>query len=261
VQRMATKKTTPTKKRRTSAREPLLREVEAIDFQTLSALGHYPEVASDGPIPISAAIHWVASEGRKIDHDLYSAEGMAHYNNAASALFGKVALGKVRVIGENEDEKNDFIPCAEFVELKAYFDFAKDDAFQFAACNDRRLEIHVSENGKSLDTFRKPNKRGEWTKIYVFCEEIRSEWPYQGLPRCDNNSPEEFCDAVPSEIQKGPKAEITRQALRSKFRDGLVPKHLSITEICERIKPEMLKLGDSGGADRSTVERLLKRRK
>jgi hypothetical protein len=258
---MATKKTTPTKKRRTSAREPLLREVDAIDFQTLWALAYYPSISpiGDGQMPLSAAVHWIASKGFKNDHDLTSQEGQLAYSAAAIDLFAKISSdNKVHAVGENSDEDPEQLPAVQFSELASYFDFTDD--FE-AAGNDRRMEINVSEEGYSRDVLRKAGKRGQWTAVRVSCEDVRRVWPYQGLPRCDDNSPEEFCDAVPSEIQKGPKAEITRQALRSKFRDGLVPKHLSTTKICERIKPEMLKLGDNGGADRSTVERLLKRRK
>jgi hypothetical protein len=179
VQRMATKKTTPTKKRRTSARVPLLREVDAIDFQTLCALTYYPSISpvGDGQMPISAAVHWIASEGLKIDYDLLSHIGVTKYYDAAKALFDKIASNKASVVGENEDEKNDFIPCAEFVELKAYFDFGDSD-LEAVAGNDKRLELNVSENKKSRDIFRKSNNRGKWTKIYVFCEEILSAFPF-----------------------------------------------------------------------------------
>jgi hypothetical protein len=256
---MATKKKASVKKRRSGARQPALREVDAIDCKTLSALAYFPRTSpdGDGQMPILAAVHWIASEGLKLDHDLFSIAGKSHYCNSAKAFFRKVALEKVRVRGENLDEDPEQIASAIFDDdLVPVFDFAEDPPRYV-----RHLEFNVSDGEQSMDTIFKAKNRGSWTNVKVFCEDVRRVWPYQGLPRCDDNSPEEFCDAVPSEIQKGPKAEITRQALRSKFRDGLVPKHLSSTEICERIKPEMLKLGDNGGADRSTVERLLKRRK
>jgi hypothetical protein len=98
VQRMATttKKIAPAKKRKSNAREPVLREGNAIDFQTLSALSYFPSIPpdGDGEMPISAAVHWIASEGRKIDHDLLSIEGEAHYCTSAKVLFKRATSEK-----------------------------------------------------------------------------------------------------------------------------------------------------------------------
>jgi AAA domain len=141
------------KKRRSGGREPA-QYLPLEDPESYLAFDWFPDIRpdDDGAMPISAAIHWIASDGRKINHDLFSAEGRASYRSAAGALFGKVASGKVRVIGENENEESEFLPVAEFGELRAYFDFAKDndDIFQASAGNDKRLEVNVSgENDES----------------------------------------------------------------------------------------------------------------
>jgi hypothetical protein len=127
--------------------------------------------------PISAAVHWIASEGLKIDYDLLSHIGVTKYYDAAKALFDKIASNKWSVVGENDSEKNKQIPAYEFVALDPYFDFGDSD-LEAAAGNDKRLELNVSENKKSRDIFRKSNNRGKWTKIYVFCKDIGQAWPF-----------------------------------------------------------------------------------
>jgi hypothetical protein len=173
---MATRKTTPAKKRRSSSRDPLLREVDAIDFQTLSALTYYPSVApeGDGQMPILAAVHWIASEGLKLDHDLLSIAGESHYCDSAKALFRKVASEKVRVRGENLDEDSEQIASAAFDDdLVPVFDFAEGPPRYV-----RRLELNVSDGDQSMDILFKAKNRGSWTNVKVFCEDVRREWPF-----------------------------------------------------------------------------------
>jgi hypothetical protein len=116
------------------------------------------------------------------------------------------------------------------------------------------MEINVSEEGQSRDVLRKAGKRGHWTAVRVSCEDVSREWPVTA------DGSDELFDLILTHI-RGPKAERTRQALLCEFRNGRVPRHLSIPQICERISSKMKAMGERGGADHSTIGRLIGRKK
>jgi hypothetical protein len=239
------------KKRRSGGREPA-QYLSLEDPESCLAFDWFPDIRPDGDgvMPISAAIHWIASEGRKINHDLLSAEGKAHYSSTASALFGKVVSGTVRVIGENENEENDFMPVAEFGALKAYFDFSNDDIFEASAGNDKRLEVNVSgENDESRDVFRKPTKRGEWTKLYVLREEIRREWPEETTapPKISPQTTSESGGAPETfkpypEIELSGKPKVACEIMQLLWTSG-PPERLSSLAMAGKVTTKYQKLG------------------
>jgi hypothetical protein len=237
------------KKRRSGSRELRLEVSESC-----LAFDWFPDIRpdDDGVMPISAAIHWIASDGRKINHDLFSAEGRASYSSAAGALFGKVASGKVRVIGENENEESEFVPVAEFGELRAYFDFVNDndDILQASAGNDKRLEVSVSgENDESRDVFRKKNKRGEWTKLYVLREDMRRQWPEESASAPETLKP------YPKDAPLG-KPTVALEIMKLRWPQGY-PK-LSSTVLAEKVTQDYKKRGCSKRDGRgNTIEQFL----
>jgi hypothetical protein len=235
------------------SKKPVLREVE-LAAEPLPASQHFPPIkpAADGQMPLSAAVHWIASKGFKNDHDLTSQEGQLAYSAAAIDLLAKISDDKVHAFGENSDEDPEQLPAAQFSQLASYFDFTDD--FE-AAGNDRRMEINVSEEGQSRDVLRKAGKRGHWTAVRVSCEDVSREWPVTA------DGSDELFDLILTHKHRGPKAERTRRALLCEFRNGRVPRHLSIPQICERISSKMKAMGERGGADHSTIGRLIGRKK
>jgi hypothetical protein len=157
-------------------RRPALQWVE-LAAEPFLASQHFPPIkpTADGHMPLSAAVHWIASRGFKNDHDLTSQEGQLAYSAAAIDLFAKISSDKVHAVGENSDEDPEQLPAVQFSGLASYFDFTDD--FE-AAGNDRRIEINVSEEGQSRDVLRKAGKRGQWTAVRVSCEDVFQEWPF-----------------------------------------------------------------------------------
>jgi hypothetical protein len=140
-----------------------LQEIEAIS-DDVSTLDHYPPISpvGNGSMPFSAAVHWIASEGRRFGLPL-SCAGQK-YRAAAIALRDKIISGKVSIHGENQDGEFEEIPAHEFEELEFTFTENMEDI----AGRINHIDIIPSENGMSLDCFfRARSHRPFWTKLRV----------------------------------------------------------------------------------------------
>jgi hypothetical protein len=213
-------------------KEPVLRWIE--EPSTLPpALQYYPMIKSreDGPLPLCAAVHWIASRGLTQDCDLGTAHGLSVYCDVAHDMFAKIASSKLRAVGEDDDEKNVFIPAAEFVGLTPQFDFAED--FVFPSSVVKSMEINAYIGRESRDVFRKARNRGRWTGVYVFWEDLHREWPLQVIGTTRSSASlgkkpviisflrKKFPAGVPSP------SEAPRKDLLGEIRDNLSPKHSS----------------------------------
>jgi hypothetical protein len=199
----------------------------------------------DGSMPVSAAIHWIATGGLKTEFLLINAE--PGYRLAAEEFQNKVVSGKIVVHGENLDGDREAIPAIEFEDLRFTFDFVEEVAD--VAGHDRRIEVGVSEDG---DWLFKPNSHLPiWTKLVVQREPVRREWPFHLVTE------ESAYTAIPDEPFPGAKAEAARKALFQEFPDGRVPNQLSIAQVVGRLNHRQKQSGDPGGFERTTVMRAL----
>jgi hypothetical protein len=158
-------------------KKPTLKETEE-KLDDVSTLDYYAPISpvGDGTMPLSAAVHWIASEGFKIGLLLTGAE--PRYRAAAIELRNKIISEKVRTHGENLDGDFELIPAIEFEELKFTFDFA--EGVQDIAARESRIEVVPSENALPLDCFFKARShRPIWTKLVVRREDVRREWPFK----------------------------------------------------------------------------------
>jgi hypothetical protein len=210
------------------SKKPVLRWVEE-PSTILPALQYYSAIErrDDGPLPLCAAVHWVASKGLTRDCDLASANGLSIYCDVAHDIFAKIASGKLRVVGEDEDEKNDFIPAAEFVGLKPQFDFVDD--FESIISAAKTMEINAYQSRDSHDVFRKASNRGRWTGVHVFWEDVRREFPFRNITK------------APQTVALGKKS-IVKSFLRIKFPAGVpspaeAPRKDLLAEIKDKLSP------------------------
>jgi hypothetical protein len=231
-------------------KEAALKEFsESLDEVTTSA--HYPQLSpvGDGTMPLSAVIHWVATEGLKREFLLISAE--PGYRSAAKEIQDKIVSGKIVVHGENLDGDREAIPAIEFEDLKFTFDFV--EGLEDFAGHYRRIEIGVSEDG---DCLFKPNSHlSIWTKLVIQREPVLREWPFHLVTE------ESAYTSIPDVPCRGAQAEAARKALLQEFPDGRVPNQLSIARVVDRLNNRQKKTGDRGGFERTTVLRALGRKK
>jgi hypothetical protein len=222
---------------------------EPLDELLTSA--YYPRLSpvGDGIMPLSATIHWIITEGLKIEFLLINAE--PRYRSAAEEMQNKIISGKIVVHGENLDGDREAIPAIEFEDLIFTFDFVEDLAD--VAGHDRRIEVGVSEDGDCL--FRPNSHLPIWTKLVVQRELVRREWPFHLVTE------ESAYTAIRAEPFRGAEVEAARKALLQEFPEGRVPNQLSMTQIVGRLNHQQKKSGGRGGFERSTVLRALGRKK
>jgi hypothetical protein len=227
-----------------------LKEIEAISDDVLT-LDHYPPVSpvGDGIMPLSAPIHWIATDGLRTELLLTAAE--SRYRAAAVEIGNKIVSGKFFLHGENSNRDREVIPAIEFEELIFTFDFV--EGVEDVARHDRRVEIGVGEDGDCL--FVPNSHRPKWTKLVVSKEAVFREWPLSLITE------EAAYTVIPDRPFRGPKIELARLALLQEFSEGRVPKHLTSARITKRLNQRRKTSGDLGGFDRTTVLRALGLRK
>jgi len=196
---------------------------EPLDDVLTSA--HYPWIPpiGDGTMTMSAAIHWIATEGLQVDLAINIAG--PRYVAAAIALRDKIILNKVKSYGENSDRDFEEIPGIAFLERKFTFDF--EAGVEDIAGRENRIEVSLSEDGDCL--FRANSFRAVWTHLMVRREDIRREWEFAQVasigagrgkkPLIKQYLRENFPNGVPTpaiEPRKGLKGKIETSDLATK---------------------------------------------
>jgi hypothetical protein len=150
---------------------------EPLDELLTSA--HYPRLSpvGDGTMPLSTAIHWIATEGLKREFKLITAGPT--YLAAGVALRDKIISENALTYGENQDGEYEQIPAIDYINKDLTFDF--EAGVEDIARRDNRIEIGLSDDGDCL--FRANSFRAIFTKIVVRKEDILREWPF------DNSAP------------------------------------------------------------------------
>ena len=133
-------------------------------------------------MPLSAALHWIASKGLVNAPDAGTDAGN-QYQAAAKEFSTKVISGKVRVIGADHNQRPETLSPLEFATVRWSFFFNGDaDYFSEATADDSRIVILPCEDDeRSKDEFWAAGNQPRSAMLQVFKEDIRREWPFKGL--------------------------------------------------------------------------------
>jgi hypothetical protein len=132
----------------------------------------------DGCMPLSAALHWIASKGFANAPDACTDAG-DQYQAAAKEFSSKVISGKVRVIGADHNQRPETLSPLEFATMRWCFLFNETDLFSEIVANEARIVIMpCGENEQSEDQFWVSGNQPRFTMLQVFREDVRREWPF-----------------------------------------------------------------------------------
>jgi hypothetical protein len=141
----------------------------------------------DGSMPVSAALHWIASEGFKIDLD-DCPDARDRYQAVAGHFSATANSKKLDVVGLDRDRKTAILPSYVFAVVK--WPFVNDDEGLFGAAMASEARIEVApwdDDQRSNDEFWEGGESfPRVTTLTVLKESIRRNWPF-AIP-ADNTS-------------------------------------------------------------------------
>jgi hypothetical protein len=138
----------------------------------------------DGSMPVSAALHWIASEGFKIDLD-DCPDAHDRYQAAAGRFSATANSKKFDIVGLDRDRKAAILPSYVFAVVK--WPFVNDDEGLFGAGEARIELVPWDDDQRSNDEFWEGGESSpRVTTLTVLKESIRRNWPFAIL--ADNTS-------------------------------------------------------------------------
>jgi hypothetical protein len=146
----------------------------------------------DGYMPLSAALHWIASKGLTCAPDT-CLDANAQYQAAAKEFKAKASSGKVRVVGADHNRTVETFPSDQFATTQWCFVFNEADLFSEILANEARIVIMpCGENEQSEDQFWVGGNQPRLAMLQVSRKDVRREWPFK-----------RYCEIPPPQLKRG----------------------------------------------------------
>jgi hypothetical protein len=133
----------------------------------------------DGYMPLSAALHWIASKWLTCAPDT-CLNAKEQYQAAAAEFKTPGSSGKVRVIGADHNRTVEPFPPDQFATVRWCFVFNESDLFSEIIAHEARIVIMpCGEDEQSEDQFWVGGNQPHLTMLQASKEDVRREWPFQ----------------------------------------------------------------------------------
>jgi hypothetical protein len=169
----------------------------------------------DGCMPLSAALHWIASNGLASAPDA-CVDASDQYQAVAKEFSAKVISGRVRIIGADNNQMAETLPPLELATVQWSFFFNDDDYFSDATTDVSRIVIMpCGDDQRSEDQYWAAGDQPRLTMLQVFKEDIRREWPF----KCSQS---DLTRKIPPTQEQTPRPEPGHE--RRQLKPGTKPK-------------------------------------